>query len=124
MRALLLNVKRNIASEVDIKCLNDYYRHLECSTFDVVRRILGNKVYDIYLDDEGMFVSDPIISAVDKNLQLQTVGNLIFCGPTDSEGYQTGLSDYDIRNIKSYIKPVLYTFGKKRHFNLIVTEME
>lgn len=44
--------------------------------------------------------------------------------PTDSEGYQTGLSDYDIRNIKSYIKPVLYTFGKKRHFNLIVTEME
>lgn len=47
MRALLLNVKRNIVSEVDIKCLNDYYRHLECSTFDVVRRILGNKVYDI-----------------------------------------------------------------------------
>lgn len=35
--------------------IHDYYKYLGCSCFDIVHRKIGNKYYNIFCDDNGLF---------------------------------------------------------------------
>lgn len=80
------------------ECIDDYYKHLGCSCFDIAHRKIGNKYYDIFCDDEGLFKEDFIFSAIDPSGTGMLVGNLIFANH-DDQGNTTDLTEDDVHNI-------------------------
>lgn len=91
----------------ECETLEDYYQYLECDCFDIARRRIGGKYFDIFCDDVGLFHDDPTVSAVDKDGHPMLVGNLIIANH-DEMGEATGLSDDDIilicSNVVAYEK--------------------
>ena len=85
--------------EIEVTELEDYYKHLECDCFDIAHRKIGDKYYDIFCDDAGLFRDGFIFSAIFPTGEGMLVGNLIFANH-DDQGNTTSLSDDDIRNIK------------------------
>lgn len=99
-RVLVLDViGGNGLYEAEVESLNDYYEHLKCDCFDIANRKVGDKRFDIFVDDVGLFVDKPIPSVLDRDLQPMLVGNCIFANH-DYEGNTTSLSDEDIEMIK------------------------
>lgn len=98
MKVLVLNEKgfevQNIADK-----LSEYYKLIECTTIDIVVRMIAGKAYDIICDDEGLFKENPRVTALWKDFTPALVGNLIFAHH-DTEGNMTGLTDDEIQSIK------------------------
>lgn len=99
-RLLMLDVSRNELRETECNDLDDFYRDLGADPFDIARRKIGGKMYDIFVDDMGLFRENPIVSAVSKSAEPMLVGNLIFANH-DREGNITDLSMQDIARICS-----------------------
>lgn len=99
-KMLLIDVKNDDVRVVHADGLDDYYKLLDCSCVDIVTRRIGNKLYDIICDDEGLLVENPIVSAVDRDNQPMLVGNLLIAGLADEDGYLTSLTDRDILRIE------------------------
>lgn len=106
MKALLLDVMEGKVETVDADGVEEFYKLLHCTTIDIVQRIIGDRWYDIVCDDNGTFVEDPRISAVDSKGQIMLVGNLLICGLADADGVLTSLSEEDIEHIKESIQKV------------------
>lgn len=106
MKALLLDVMEGKVETVDADGVEEFYKLLHCTTIDIVQRIIGDRWYDIVCDDNGTFVEDPRISAVDSKGQIMLVGNLLICGLADADGVLTSLSEEDIGHIKESIQKV------------------
>lgn len=104
-RVLVLNVNGNEVHEADCSDLEDFYRELQAEPLDVVHYLVGDKYYDIFVDDEGLFRDVRVISAIDLLGKSILVGNLIFANHNEA-GETTDLSDSDIDNIKRFIKTV------------------
>lgn len=101
-RVLVLDVVRDEVREANCHNLSDFYRELNADTLDIARRGIGGWMFDIFVDDEGLLKADPIVSAVDGNLNPMLVGNLVFANH-DGHGNTVDLTDEDIEHIKSYI---------------------
>ena len=78
--------------------IDDYYKYLECSTFDIATRNVGGKYFDIFCDDEGLFKENPKITAMSPTGRVMFVGNLIFANH-DAEGNTTSLTKEDVDRI-------------------------
>ena len=110
-RLFLLDVINNKAHEIQVGAgLDDYYKHLGCDCFDIANRRLGDRRFDIFVDDEGLLKDNPTISAITADNEPMLVGNLIFANH-DGQGNTISLSDNDIETIKSHIREV-QTFRK------------
>lgn len=75
-----------------------FYPLLNCDIFDIATRKIGNRVFDIYCDDEGLFVEHARISAMDKDGNMMLVGNLMIANH-DDEGNTTSLTDEEANYI-------------------------
>lgn len=84
--------------EADCSELEDFYRELKCDTFDIAVRKIGGKYFDLFVDDEGLFVDNPIPSVLDTEMKPMLVGNVVFANH-DEHGETTSLSDDDIEKI-------------------------
>lgn len=102
MKLLVLDViDGNGLYEIEVPqehSLDVFYENLKCDIFDIASRKIEGKWFDIFCDDCGLFVDNPITSAIVNN-QPGLVGNLIFAHH-DAEGNTTGLTDEDIALIK------------------------
>lgn len=104
MRTLLIDVNRREVSEVDISIYPDCYKLIDCRTFDIIRRYIGNcnRLYDIVLDDEGKLKSNQIVSGISSDFSEMLVGNLLISS-SNKLGEQIDLTDDDIKYIKKSI---------------------
>lgn len=88
MRAILLIADKNEFKEVEIdetKGLDDYYKHLECSSFDIQTVDFSGIQMSLYVDDEGLFKKGNI--AYDSDIFRSVLcGNILFLGGVGSEG--------------------------------------
>ena len=107
-RVLVVDVidKKDV-HEAECNELTDFYKELHCDCFDIVTKKIGNKYYDVFVDDNGLFVDKPIPSMLVRplfgsTLEPSLVGNLIFANH-DKEGATTSLSDEDVALIKKNI---------------------
>ena len=102
-----------------VKCdgLDDYYKHLKCDCIDIPIRVVGTVEYDIICDDEGLLKSNPIISAVDKNLRPMLVGNLLF-SHHNIDGETTSCSESDMSNLKHHLV-TLYNWMADKHQTVV-----
>lgn len=103
IKGVLFDVKNESCEAVEIgKSLNNYYEVLDCTTIDIVPRKIGGRDFLIICDDEGLYSSDPQISAIDILGQPQLVGNL-FIVKFDGVDDVTSLNDDEIEFIKSKV---------------------
>ena len=100
MSKLLLIDKNSLYPEV-VECndLRDYYKYLDCTCFDITRRKVGDKWFDIFCDDEGLLKDNYIATAYTSDHEPALVGNLIFANHNE-QGETTSLSDDDIMLIR------------------------
>lgn len=106
MRGLLIDVINNEVKEVSITEYTDYYQLIQCETFDIVDRGIGDQRFNLVCDDEGLLKPDPVISVLDQADLRMLVGNIVVTGPVDINGDLESLSDQDIQLIKSFIEEV------------------
>lgn len=88
--------------ECDSNSFNDFYKLIQCETIDVVRMVVGDRYFDIYIDDDGRLKPDPIPSAYYPDGTVALVGNLIFANRGE-HGEAVSLTQDDIRLILSNI---------------------
>ncbi len=86
---------------IDNDNLDAIYDILKCDTFDIATRKIGDRYYDIFCDDEGLFNENPIISAIEEGLNPMLVGNLMIANH-DGAGETTALTAEDIQIIKMH----------------------
>lgn len=63
--------------------LKQFYDLIGCRCIDITVRKVGGKPYNIVLDDEGLLVGEPTISAIDGEMHSMLAGNLILFGMAD-----------------------------------------
>lgn len=82
MIGFLIDVKGNDTGLVEIgnDHLEQFYRLIGCRCIDITVRKIGGTPYNIVLDDEGLLVESPIVSAIDGNMRAALAGNLILFG--------------------------------------------
>lgn len=102
-KVLVLDVHEDEFRLTECMELDDFYRELGdgVTVFDIARRKVGEKYYDIFVDDEGLLKDSPVVSAVDGEGQPMLVGNLIFASH-DNQGNTTSLSDDDVIEIMEH----------------------
>jgi len=84
IRAIKYDPRTKEFSEVTINGLDDYYKHLECRIFDIVR--LSEDI-DVYVDDEGLFNSgSPVTELIGFGREIMLAGVLLFTGGGDDMG--------------------------------------
>ena len=106
MRSFILNVALNLSAEIEIEdSLEEYYRLIDCRVIDITERTIGGVSYDIVCDDEGLLKSDPIVSALDDDLEPVLFGTLIFLHH-DDEGKLTELSEKDVDNLSEHVRVI------------------
>lgn len=123
-KLLLLDVTEqkliDMVKQVECQDLDDFYKYLKCSCFDIARRKIGGKYYDIFVDDEGLLKEGFIVSAIDSKGNAMLVGNLIFANH-DAEGNTTSLSEEDIANISNNICLCKYVDGDNVSIRFVLT---
>ena len=107
---LILDPKQGVRFG-NCKKLNDFYREIGCDCIDIARRSVGGKMFDIFVDDEGLLKADAgeCISAIaveDGEVAPQLVGTLVFANH-DAAGNTTDLTLDDTLLISSKVKPVM-----------------
>ena len=103
MKALLINPESSEAKVVDITNWKQILNHLECQVFDVCTRQIGadpNRIYDIYVDDMGLFKDHPKVSAWGVHDHSTLVGTILV-SLTDKHGDMKSLTQNDIDYILS-----------------------
>ena len=101
-RLICLDVMKSKVEEVECNELQDFYDAIGCDCFDIAHLKIGEKYFDCFVDDEGLFKENPIPSAISKEKEILLVGNIVFANH-DSAGNTTSLSDDDIEMIKRNI---------------------
>lgn len=115
-RTLVLDTKKQEIRLTECKCLNDFYRELDAQPFDIVTRPIDGKLFDIFVDDCGLYRENPVVSAIDSEGNPMLVGNLVIANH-DKKGNTTSLSDDDIKKIR---KSIYWAKKKDGKTNLVI----
>lgn len=112
LRALVFDVVNDEFKEVTITdTLSDYYEMTNCDCIDMPNRFVGNRLYTIVCDDEGM-LKGAYVSAMDcdnnksPDERAILVGNLIFLRQT-YDGDVKSLAGDDVEYIKKHSTVVM-----------------
>lgn len=102
--------------------IDKFYEIIGCRCIDIATRRIGEKkkYYDIIVDDEGLLVDNPRVSAIDSNLKAMLVGNLIITNYND-EGETTTLTNEDIVYLSQYVEK-LFNF-RTYEYQWLLTEV-
>ena len=109
-RVLVLDIEGDVRV-AECSELDDFYRELKATIFDIATRKIGGKYFDIFCDDMGLYREKPIVSAVDSKDEPMLVGNLIFANHND-KGETTSLTDEDVQLISQNIFVAVTSDGK------------
>lgn len=112
-KVVLLNTETNGAKVINIEMtLENCYDMLKCNLIDVARRKIAGHTYLFTVDDEGLLIDKPVVSAVYRGGSPAFVGNLIVAKDSDNDDEDYGnLSNDDIVRIFSHLTYLLRKDG-------------
>ena len=103
MKMLLLDVENKEIKMVEANGLNDYYELIGCRCIDIVRRTIGDVEVEIVLDDEGVLVENPKVSAISVDGTPMLFGNLLIAsGRVTDDGELTELDEDEVEAILTW----------------------
>jgi len=123
MKGYLIDVENDKAGTVEIKDedhLGQFYKLIGCRCIDIAVRKVDGKLYNVVLDDEGLLVAHPVISAIDKTMHVMLAGNLILFGLADDMDL-AGIDAADVENIERNVHEV-FDFDRMTTHPVIVME--
>ena len=100
--------------ELECNSYKDYYKILNCDTFDIQTRKFGDEWLDIYCDDDGLFRENnepSVLTFANGKLVEQIVGN-VFIVNHDDEGETISLTDEQIKKVMETVTVVIYKLKK------------
>ena len=114
LRCILVDVNADEIKEVQCEDkLESFYKLLGCDFIDIQERKIGNFLYDVICDDEGLLKNGCKISAFDKNFEPMFVGNLLLVN-YDEEGNTQSLSQEQIGDVKKYTITIIDKNGVRK----------
>ena len=114
MKYLLLDVKNREVKIVEANSLDDYYKIIGCRTIDIVSRTIGDIRVEIVIDDEGVLVNNPKVSAIDIDGTPMLYGNLLIAsGRVTDDGELTELTEAEIDEIKDNVAMITTSVYKE-----------
>ena len=118
LTAVVIDTQKNTIDVREVKDdIHEFYEVLNCDIFDIARRKIGGKPYDILCDDMGRYVAEPIVSAVNPFfLQDYLVGNLMIVNHKGED--LTSLTPTDIARIYAHIGK--YTDGDAERIAVMI----
>lgn len=124
MTVVSLGADRPIPMVISVKgCLESWYKLIGCERIDIITAKIGDRHYDIILDDEALFKERLFTSAIDKDGNPMLMGNLVVCNFND-KGEETSLTDEDVTNILNHIRPVVGEQTDKPRFWTLLYDIE
>lgn len=109
VKGFLVDVENCCVKNVEFEdTLESIYRLLNVDYIDVAIRKIGNHIYDIICDDEGLLKGNAIPSALDSDGNPQLVGNLLIVKASD-DGNFASLSDEDFENLENHVVQITLT---------------
>jgi len=91
------------AKVVDIPhTLDSLHATIKCHNFDIATRLIGNKEYDIFIDDEGLLIHNPTINGFCIDWDEVLAGNLLVL-KSNQEGETISLTTKDIEHVLLYV---------------------
>lgn len=116
MKMLFLDVYNNRLEMVEANGLKDYYKLIGCRCVDIVSRKIGDVDVEIVIDDEGVLVEYPKVSAVDIIGQTSLYGNLLVAsGRVTEDGELTELTQDEIDAILENVAEVTTGYYKESY---------
>ena len=95
-------------SLVEIEDYTDYYKHLNCTTFDMVRVSWNGYDISIFIDDEGLLKAGNLGRKV-LGHPTPLFGNLIICGGVDRNGDTLHIPDeFGVVEVNTFINEVAF----------------
>ena len=118
LTAVVIDTQKNTIDVREVKDdIHEFYEVLNCDIFDIARRKIGGKPYDILCDDMGRYIEKPVVSAVNPFfLQDYLVGNLMIVNHKGED--LTSLTPTDIARIYAHIGK--YTDGDAERIAVMI----
>ena len=117
MKAYVSEIKKNEGlitidnHEVEINDYTDYYKPLDCKTFDVAMIEYKGAALSLYIDDEGLLVPGNIGREIHGYPQ-PLFGNIVICGGVDNIGNTLSVPDwFGLEDVAAIIGPAKYIIG-------------
>lgn len=102
-----LVMKAHELEKKDGSYLDALYSAIKCDTVDVVSRRIGQKWFDLWVDDNGLLVNDPVFTGLtvhsengEGKIVERLAGNIFICGSDKATGELASLSDEEIAGIQ------------------------
>ena len=107
MKMLLLDVEKRDVKMVEANGLDDYYRLIGCRCIDIIHRRIGDVEVEIVIDDEGLLVENPKVSAISVDGTPMLFGNLLIAsGRVTDDGELTELTEYEVDEIMDNVATI------------------
>lgn len=114
MKYLFLDVENRDVKMVEANGLDDYYKLIGCRTIDIVSRSIGDVRVEIIIDDEGLLVNAPKISAIDIDGTPMLFGNLLVASSRVTEECElTELTQEEIDEIMDNVATISTSIYKE-----------
>lgn len=99
MKYLLIDVINDNIQMVEANDLDDFYKLLNCRCIDIIYRKIGDTNCTLIVDDEGLLIDNPIISAIDVSGSPCLVGNILIASARTVDGEFTELTSEEVQDI-------------------------
>ena len=120
MKMLLLDVENTGVKMVEANGLDDYYRLIGCRCIDIVSRTIDDVKVEIIIDDEGLLVNAPKVSAIDIDGTPMLCGNLLVAsGRVTDDGELTELTRAEIDEIMDNVATITTSVYKEPYPALV-----
>lgn len=121
MIGLLISLQENEVYKIELDdkdVFENAYNAIGCDTIEIIRKArIGNKHYDIFVDEAGAVKENPQPSARCSTIDEVLYGSIVVVGAwdknkTSQEGYST-LTKYDLENIDRHIYSLRNNYTQK-----------
>ena len=114
MKMLLLDVENKEIKMVEANGLDDYYELIGCRCIDIVRRTIGDVEVEIVIDNEGLLVENPKVSAISVDGTPMLFGNLLIAsGRVTDDGELTELTEAEVDEIMDNVATITTSVYKE-----------
>ena len=114
MKMLMLDVVNKDVKMVEANTLADYYKLIGCRCLDIIHRRIGDAEVEIVLDDEGLLVENPKVSAINVDGTPVLFGNLLIAsGRVTDDGELTEVTEAEIEEIMDNVATITTSVYKE-----------
>ena len=114
MKMLMLDVENKDVKMVEANTLADYYKLIGCRCLDIIHRRIGDAEVEIVLDDEGLLVENPKVSAINVDGTPVLFGNLLIAsGRVTDDGELTELTEAEVDEIMDNVATITTSVYKE-----------